>query len=74
MCKKYNDKNFVFHLRIGDKDNRWDAKFLTEEMKKYDMIEKIYVLGPSQMEEDFDKAFEKILLDKGLPFHTIEFM
>ncbi len=43
-------------------------------MEPHKQVEKVYVLGPQGMAEDFDKAFENIFKERSWPFHNVEFL
>jgi len=64
ICIKLGLKNFDFHLRLSiELKEKWTQSFLERELLQYQReapLKKVWVCGPPRMNEDLDKALEKI--------------
>ena len=62
FCNRQGRNNFDLYVRLsgeGQNPQRWDEKFVHDQMGKFnvDEIRKIWVCGPPVMNETFDRAF-----------------
>jgi predicted ferric reductase len=61
FCKANNSDMFTLNIRFSDhKQQRWDESFLSQELNQKMNIKKVWVCGPPQMEEAFDKYLSTI--------------
>lgn len=63
LQKKLGLSIFEFHMRLSnEKPARWDHKFIRNQLEAYQTnLKRIWACGPPRMNEDFDKALEKLV-------------
>ena len=76
-CNNNEKSNFELTVRLSkEKQNsaRWNKDFIEAQLKKHNVseIKRIWVCGPPIMDETFDRAFQELVHDGGLPLNLLK--
>ena len=78
--RKLGETNFKLTVRIskrwdGIRGTVWDEKFVQDNLSPYaGNIKKVWISGPPGMNENLDKAFEKLSDKLGIKPHMVDAM
>ena len=78
--RKLGETNFKLTVRIskrwdGIRGTVWDEKFVKDNLSPYaGSIKKVWISGPPGMNENLDKAFEKLSDKLGIKPHMVDVM